>query len=187
MEWRDQWNSKISHCSSKISLSSSLPNVLLSACWIEDKCFLAFLSMLNTAGKGLEGADHSQCTFHIDNFRWWVCSGNWDVKTKIPEQCETSGIDLPPYFNEWINLKDIYLNFYKQRVCLLPPAFFLHNHSSCSSTVCTWKHANSVYSWELFMLCNRCFMEVQLTLLSIMLSITKRKSQCLITLAILTF
>ncbi|KAH9533694.1 hypothetical protein CY35_18G065800 [Sphagnum magellanicum] len=63
----------------------------------------------------------------------FVTCGNWDVKTKIPEQCETSGIDLPPYFNEWINLKDIYLNFYKQRVCLLPPAFFLHNHSSCSS------------------------------------------------------
>jgi hypothetical protein len=44
-----------------------------------------------------------------------------------------------------------------------------------------------VYSWELFLLCIRCFMEVQLTLLSIMLSITKRKSQCLITPAILTF
>lgn len=43
-------------------------------------------------------------------------SGNWDVKTKIPEQCVTSGIDLPPYFNEWINLKDIYFNFYKFRV-----------------------------------------------------------------------
>eukprot|EP00249_Psilotum_nudum_P007015 c20247_g1_i1 orf=126-1211(+) len=45
----------------------------------------------------------------------FVTCGNWDVKTKIPEQCTVSGIDLPPYFMEWINLKDIYLNFYKKR------------------------------------------------------------------------
>ncbi|CAL5393477.1 unnamed protein product [Camellia sinensis] len=44
----------------------------------------------------------------------WV-SGNWDLKTKVPQQCEVSGMVLPPYFMEWINLKDIYLNFYKRR------------------------------------------------------------------------
>lgn len=43
-------------------------------------------------------------------------SGNWDVKTKIPEQCRDSHIQLSPYFNEWINLKDVYYNFYKERV-----------------------------------------------------------------------
>eukprot|EP01018_Ginkgo_biloba_P015750 Gb_04367 [translate_table: standard] len=41
--------------------------------------------------------------------------GNWDVKTKIPQQCEASKMKLPPYFMEWINLKDVYLNFYKRR------------------------------------------------------------------------
>ncbi|CAM6127945.1 unnamed protein product [Calypogeia fissa] len=45
----------------------------------------------------------------------FVTCGNWDIKTKIPEQCITSEIDLPAYFNEWINLKDIYFNFYKFR------------------------------------------------------------------------
>lgn len=45
----------------------------------------------------------------------FVTCGNWDVKTKIPEQCQLSGINLPPYFMEWINLKDVYLNFYKHR------------------------------------------------------------------------
>ncbi|KAL2649976.1 hypothetical protein R1flu_018104 [Riccia fluitans] len=45
----------------------------------------------------------------------FVTCGNWDIKTKIPEQCVTSDIQLPPYFNEWINLKDIYFNFYKFR------------------------------------------------------------------------
>ncbi|KAL3701729.1 hypothetical protein R1sor_019751 [Riccia sorocarpa] len=45
----------------------------------------------------------------------FVTCGNWDIKTKIPEQCVTSSIEVPPYFNEWINLKDIYFNFYKFR------------------------------------------------------------------------
>ncbi|CAL5335974.1 hypothetical protein CsSME_00018616 [Camellia sinensis var. sinensis] len=45
----------------------------------------------------------------------FVTCGNWDLKTKVPQQCEVSGMVLPPYFMEWINLKDIYLNFYKRR------------------------------------------------------------------------
>ncbi|PWA86513.1 ribonuclease H-like domain-containing protein [Artemisia annua] len=45
----------------------------------------------------------------------FVTCGNWDIKTKIPQQCEVSKMKLPPYFMEWINLKDIYLNFYKRR------------------------------------------------------------------------
>ncbi|KAH7286532.1 hypothetical protein KP509_32G011400 [Ceratopteris richardii] len=45
----------------------------------------------------------------------FVTCGNWDVKTKIPQQCATSSISLPTYFFEWVNLKDIYLNFYQRR------------------------------------------------------------------------
>ncbi|XP_078429098.1 polynucleotidyl transferase, ribonuclease H-like superfamily protein isoform X2 [Wolffia australiana] len=45
----------------------------------------------------------------------FVTCGNWDVKTKIPQQCHDSGVKLPRYFMEWINLKDIYLNFYKRK------------------------------------------------------------------------
>ncbi|GAB2215602.1 hypothetical protein Droror1_Dr00019991 [Drosera rotundifolia] len=45
----------------------------------------------------------------------FVTCGNWDIKTKIPQQCTVSGMNLPSYFMEWINLKDIYLNFYKRR------------------------------------------------------------------------
>ncbi|KAF5201496.1 Eri1 exoribonuclease [Thalictrum thalictroides] len=44
----------------------------------------------------------------------FVTCGNWDLKTKIPQQCKDSNIKLPSYFLEWINLKDIYLNFYKR-------------------------------------------------------------------------
>ncbi|KAL5061746.1 hypothetical protein RYX36_023483 [Vicia faba] len=45
----------------------------------------------------------------------FVTCGNWDLKTKVPQQCEVSRIKLPSYFMEWINLKDIYLNFYNRR------------------------------------------------------------------------
>ncbi|KAI3702823.1 hypothetical protein L6452_28575 [Arctium lappa] len=45
----------------------------------------------------------------------FVTCGNWDIKTKIPQQCQVSKMKLPLYFMEWINLKDIYLNFYKRR------------------------------------------------------------------------
>ncbi|XP_057474857.1 uncharacterized exonuclease domain-containing protein At3g15140 [Actinidia eriantha] len=45
----------------------------------------------------------------------FVTCGNWDLKTKVPQQCKVSRMMLPSYFLEWINLKDIYLNFYKRR------------------------------------------------------------------------
>ncbi|XP_008226429.1 PREDICTED: uncharacterized exonuclease domain-containing protein At3g15140 [Prunus mume] len=45
----------------------------------------------------------------------FVTCGNWDLKTKVPEQCKVSRMKLPSYFMEWINLKDVYLNFYKRR------------------------------------------------------------------------
>ncbi|KAE9620778.1 putative ribonuclease H-like domain-containing protein [Lupinus albus] len=45
----------------------------------------------------------------------FVTCGNWDLKTKVPQQCEVSKMKLPPYFMEWINLKDVYLNFYSRR------------------------------------------------------------------------
>lgn len=45
----------------------------------------------------------------------FVTCGNWDLKTKVPQQCKVSKMNIPPYFMEWINLKDVYLNFYKRR------------------------------------------------------------------------
>nr|AKM76609.1 polynucleotidyl transferase ribonuclease H-like superfamily protein [Pelargonium tetragonum] len=51
---------------------------------------------------------------HLDRAAFVTC-GNWDVKTKIPQQCKVTNMKLPSYFMEWINLKDVYLNFYKRR------------------------------------------------------------------------
>lgn len=45
----------------------------------------------------------------------FVTCGNWDIKTKIPQQCRVTGMKIPPYFTEWINLKDVYLNFYNRK------------------------------------------------------------------------
>ncbi|XP_031283628.1 uncharacterized exonuclease domain-containing protein At3g15140-like [Pistacia vera] len=45
----------------------------------------------------------------------FVTCGNWDLKTKVPDQCKVSNIKLPPYFMEWINLKDAFYNFYKTK------------------------------------------------------------------------
>ncbi|GAY55847.1 hypothetical protein CUMW_167240 [Citrus unshiu] len=47
--------------------------------------------------------------------KFGVDRGNWDLKTKVPDQCKVSQIKLPPYFMEWINLKDVFYNFYKPR------------------------------------------------------------------------
>ncbi len=40
-----------------------------------------------------------------------IC-GNWDIKTQIPKQCTICNIDLPKYFNQWMNVKDFALNIY---------------------------------------------------------------------------
>ncbi|XP_047329205.1 uncharacterized protein LOC124932561 [Impatiens glandulifera] len=45
----------------------------------------------------------------------FVTCGNWDLKTKVPQQCKVLEMKLPEYFMEWINLKDVFLNFYKRR------------------------------------------------------------------------
>ncbi|XP_017246165.1 uncharacterized exonuclease domain-containing protein At3g15140 isoform X2 [Daucus carota subsp. sativus] len=51
----------------------------------------------------------------------FITCGNWDIKTKIPEQYVVAGMKLPPYFMEWINLKDIYLNFYNREATGMVP------------------------------------------------------------------
>lgn len=62
------------------------------------------------------------------------CSGNWDLKTKVPQQCEVSKIKLPPYFMEWINLKDVYLNFYNRRVSFKFQHFNVSRYSAHNSS-----------------------------------------------------
>lgn len=42
----------------------------------------------------------------------FITCGNWDICTKIPEQCEISQVPLPDFFYQWINIKDIFFNFY---------------------------------------------------------------------------
>lgn len=51
----------------------------------------------------------------------FVTCGNWDLKTKVPQQCQVAKMELPKYFMEWINLKDVYLNFYKRKATGMMP------------------------------------------------------------------
>jgi len=34
--------------------------------------------------------------------------GDWDFKTMLPSQCQLSGVELPPQFHQWINVKRSY-------------------------------------------------------------------------------
>lgn len=45
----------------------------------------------------------------------FVCCGNWDVSTQIPKQCKISGLQVPRYMNEWINIKDVFNRVYLSR------------------------------------------------------------------------
>ncbi|CAM8951940.1 unnamed protein product [Rhodiola kirilowii] len=51
----------------------------------------------------------------------FVTCGNWDLKTKVPQQCKVANMELPKYFMEWINLKDVFLNFYKRTATGMMP------------------------------------------------------------------
>ncbi|CAH8679521.1 unnamed protein product [Schistosoma rodhaini] len=40
----------------------------------------------------------------------FVTCGDCDLKTMLPRQCKALGIDVPDYFKQWINLKQVYCN-----------------------------------------------------------------------------
>lgn len=56
-----------------------------------------------TKGKG-------ECLYRVA----FVSCGDGDLKAKLAQQCRESGMELPLYFMEWIDLKDAYKDFYKR-------------------------------------------------------------------------
>ncbi|CAF1344019.1 unnamed protein product [Rotaria sordida] len=50
---------------------------------------------------------HSKC----HSFTWITC-GNWDLRTMLPLQLKQSGFDRPKFINEFINIKDLYMEYY---------------------------------------------------------------------------
>ncbi|CAF2072508.1 unnamed protein product [Rotaria magnacalcarata] len=53
-------------------------------------------------------ADHnSSC----HSFTWITC-GNWDLKTMLPLQLKQSRLDRPEFINEFINIKELYMEYY---------------------------------------------------------------------------
>lgn len=50
---------------------------------------------------------------HLQNKKYaFVTCGDWDIKTQIPRQSNISGIPVPNYFHNWINLKRVFKSFY---------------------------------------------------------------------------
>ncbi len=48
-----------------------------------------------------------------DNVLFITC-GDWDLKTMLPIQCAADGIQVPPHFHEWINLKKLIPRQFKE-------------------------------------------------------------------------
>jgi len=46
--------------------------------------------------------------------RDFIClaCGNWDIGTQIAKDCARNEISIPPYFNQWVNWKDLAMDFY---------------------------------------------------------------------------
>ncbi|CAN0503890.1 unnamed protein product, partial [Ectocarpus sp. 8 AP-2014] len=34
--------------------------------------------------------------------------GNWDLKTMMPAQCKLIDAPVPPHFNSWANIKEVF-------------------------------------------------------------------------------
>jgi ERI1 exoribonuclease 3 len=48
---------------------------------------------------------------NLHSFTWIIC-GNWDLRTILPLQSKQSGFDRPEFVNDFINLKDLYMEYY---------------------------------------------------------------------------
>lgn len=40
----------------------------------------------------------------------FVTCGDWDVQYMFPEQCRLSGLPVPPYCSQWVNIKSVFTN-----------------------------------------------------------------------------
>ena len=47
----------------------------------------------------------------------FATDGPWDLMHFLDGECERKGIRKPAYFDKWVNLKDLYADFYKVKRC----------------------------------------------------------------------
>jgi len=50
----------------------------------------------------------------IKNWAYLTC-GNWDLGTCLPENCLYYGLNIPNFFNDWIDIKLLYESFYGRK------------------------------------------------------------------------
>ncbi|CAF2932875.1 unnamed protein product [Rotaria sp. Silwood2] len=69
--------------------------------WKDVQQFLLKHSLISLAGH------NSNC----HSFTWITC-GNWDLRTMLSLQLKQSGFDHPEFINGFINIKDLYMEYY---------------------------------------------------------------------------
>ncbi|CAF3512201.1 unnamed protein product [Rotaria socialis] len=69
--------------------------------WEQVQQFLLKHSLISLA--------HHNSSCH--SFTWITC-GNWDLKTMLPLQLKQSRLDRPKFINEFINIKELYMEYY---------------------------------------------------------------------------
>lgn len=47
-------------------------------------------------------------------FTFATC-GDWDLGKMLPKQCTQEGVERPKYFDEWINVKEVFSKFYSMK------------------------------------------------------------------------
>lgn len=70
--------------------------------WKNVQTFLAKHSLISTMDEQKS---------NLRSFTWITC-GNWDLKTMLPLQLKQCGIEPPNYIDEFINLKELYMEYY---------------------------------------------------------------------------
>lgn len=56
----------------------------------------------------------SRCDGKLDSVLFVTC-GNWDLGTMLRKQCKTSGIEVPPAYRRFCNIKFAFRDFYKRK------------------------------------------------------------------------
>ncbi|XP_046663308.1 ERI1 exoribonuclease 3-like isoform X1 [Homalodisca vitripennis] len=57
----------------------------------------------------IEWYENVQKNFNEESKKIFVTCGNWDLKIMLPDQCKLSGIPVPGFMMQWLNLKNVFM------------------------------------------------------------------------------
>ncbi|XP_011500833.1 PREDICTED: ERI1 exoribonuclease 3 [Ceratosolen solmsi marchali] len=68
----------------------------------------------------------------------FVTCGDWDLRVMLPEQCKLSNIEIPYYFNQWINIKTAFCaktDYYPRSLKDMLKHLNMEFHGKCHSGI----------------------------------------------------